>query len=260
MQDKIRVLFFDVDGTLLGPNRRSLDDTLLDAFQAARAKGIKLVVSTGRKPQELGILSSYQFDAYATLNGQVCFDGEGNVLRLNPVPRADVAKLVEILEEDPFACCFIELERSYMNMMNEQAATLYRQVSVTAPPIEDMHQALHNDIYQMNFFISREHEEKVLKQLPGVMARRWSSLHSDIIARSNGKRDGVEAILSHLGLKKQHAMSFGDGENDIEMFEATAISVAMGGASELVKSSASIITSCYDEDGVVRAMAQMGVI
>ncbi len=255
----IKILFFDADGTLIGPNFPVMSKKTVEALNRAREKGVKLVLTTGRTTQELEILSYFTFDAYCLMNGQVCYAGDA-VLRLNPVPREDVRALVEILTEDPFPCAFVELNRCYINHLSEHAQRLYSMVNSPFPPVMNPREALTGDIYQMNFFTTPEREEAALKRMPGTMSRRWSSIHSDIIARSGGKKDGVEAALKHFGLTRDQAASFGDGENDLDMFEATRYSFAMGNASDAVKAGATHVTGRFDEDGVVSAMIELKVI
>jgi hydroxymethylpyrimidine pyrophosphatase-like HAD family hydrolase len=49
-------------------------------------------------------------------------------------------------------------------------------------------------------------------------------------------------------------MALGDGENDIEMLQLAAVSVAMGNAGAKVKGAAGFETASNDEDGVAQAI------
>ncbi len=49
-------------------------------------------------------------------------------------------------------------------------------------------------------------------------------------------------------------MAFGDGENDLTMLRHAGIGVAMGSASDFVKSQADYTTGTVDEDGVFSAL------
>lgn len=52
-----------------------------------------------------------------------------------------------------------------------------------------------------------------------------------------GKGRGVTKVLEYFGLKTSEAMAFGDGNNDLEMFQALDYCVAMGNGSEDLKKS-----------------------
>ena len=55
-------------------------------------------------------------------------------------------------------------------------------------------------------------------------------------------------------------MSFGDGENDIEMLEFTNIGIAMGNSDDVVKKSADYVTASVDEEGIEKALEHYKVI
>ena len=52
-------------------------------------------------------------------------------------------------------------------------------------------------------------------------------------------------------------MAIGDNDNDIEMLETAGISVAMGNASDNIKSISDYIVSSNDNDGVFEAINQI---
>ena len=53
---------------------------------------------------------------------------------------------------------------------------------------------------------------------------------------------------------------FGDGKNDIDMFEYTKISFAMGNAEDDVKKAADYVTDDIDEDGLYNALKYFEII
>lgn len=61
----------------------------------------------------------------------------------------------------------------------------------------------------------------------------------------------------HLGLRPAEVVTFGDAENDIEMFRISGASVAMGQADERTKAAATAVTARNDEAGVARAVERL---
>ena len=64
------------------------------------------------------------------------------------------------------------------------------------------------------------------------------------------KSTGVEKVVEHLGLKPENVMVFGDGLNDLELFDYAGISVAMGISHDKIKEKADYITKRLEEDGI----------
>jgi hypothetical protein len=72
---------------------------------------------------------------------------------------------------------------------------------------------------------------------------------------SKGK--ALARACEHLGLSPLQVISFGDAENDIEMFRISGASVAMGQADERTKAAATSVTARNDEAGVARAVERL---
>lgn len=63
-------------------------------------------------------------------------------------------------------------------------------------------------------------------------------------------------MQKHYQIDQQHTISFGDGGNDIDMFKASSISVAMENATNEVKAHAKYLTSSNNDDGVYQFLYQ----
>ena len=68
------------------------------------------------------------------------------------------------------------------------------------------------------------------------------------------KRHGAERLIQMLGHSKDETIGIGDGHNDIPLFEAVGLGVAMGDAPDEVKQLADYVTTSLSEDGVAVAL------
>lgn len=75
-----------------------------------------------------------------------------------------------------------------------------------------------------------------------------------ITAKAANKGEALLASCQHLGIQPAQVITFGDAENDIEMFKVSGASVAMGQASDAVKAAATAVTAANTEDGVAQAI------
>jgi hydroxymethylpyrimidine pyrophosphatase-like HAD family hydrolase len=65
----------------------------------------------------------------------------------------------------------------------------------------------------------------------------------------------VAAYLSaHLGVPAAAIATIGDQPNDVLMFKRSGLSIAMGNASDQVKSQADVTTDSYKDEGFAKAM------
>lgn len=110
----------------------------------------------------------------------------------------------------------------------------------------------------LNKVAAAHHPEKLDAQLPEIRAaledQFWLGVTSpgwlEIMPKGVTKGNALTALMKTLGISKEEAMAFGDGENDIEMLEAVKYGVAMENALEHVKSYACKVCPNNNHDGI----------
>ena len=63
-----------------------------------------------------------------------------------------------------------------------------------------------------------------------------------------------------LGILPEEMMAFGDAQNDMDMIEYAGIGIAMGNAEESLKEIADYVTTDVDDDGVLNALKEYGIL
>ena len=170
------------------------------------------------------------------------------------------ALLVSAAAGNAFSCIFLEGRDMYLNCVNGYTLQFLKDLSIDLPPIGDPRRALEGELYQAVTFLDREHEHLLLSRAPHLKTTRWHPNFLDVIPATGGKDRGMDAILDHFGLTPGQAMAFGDGENDLSMLLHAGIGVAMGTASQYVKSQADFSTASVDEEGIPRALRHFGLL
>lgn len=103
-----RAIFFDIDGTLLGRDKRMPPSTL-HALKKAREMDVLLFVATGRvTPMTYFLRDYFDFDGFAAMTGQYCFDKNGKVLHTLAIDPEDIRLLMQLQKEEPFPCLIAE--------------------------------------------------------------------------------------------------------------------------------------------------------
>ena len=127
-------------------------------------------------------------------------------------------------------------------------------------PHSDFKDVIDKEIYQMTVFITEEIEREVAAQMLGSEFNRWYPTFADITAKGNTKAHGIGIIMDSIGMPHEASVAFGDGGNDVPMLEKAAIGVAMGNATDEVKSHARMVTDTVDNDGIAKALAKLNLI
>jgi Cof subfamily protein (haloacid dehalogenase superfamily) len=259
----IRSLFFDIDGTLVSFKTHAIPDSTIAALTAAKAKGVKIFISTGRPMAIINNLNAIEhlIDGYMTTNGALCFVGENEVCS-HPIPKDDVNILIEDSMKNNYSCIIVG--RKDFAVLNPQdiVIKIFRgQLNVTniteTKPVDEV---LSGDVFQLTPFFNVAHEQTIMPKLTNCVSGRWNPAFTDITAIEADKGKGLEAIADFEHINISETMAFGDGGNDIAIIKKAGIGVAMGNANPELKEVADYITSSVDEDGVKNALLHYGVI
>jgi Cof subfamily protein (haloacid dehalogenase superfamily) len=257
----IKAAFFDIDRTLLSHATNSVPASAKYALEELRRRGVLVFVATGRDItvlRQMKPLQDIAFDGAITLNGQFCFDRNG-IIYANPIPRSDIALLLSHLEDHPIPCGFIEAEQMYMNFHNERVWRVHKAIHSAPPALGDLRRGYDHDIFQILLYLTDD-ELAGLPPLPHVKSTKWHDGGIDMIPSNGGKAIGIQKVLEHYGIGKSETIAFGDGDNDVDMFHAVEISVAMGNACDAVKAEANYVTTDVDEDGIYNALKHFALI
>jgi Cof subfamily protein (haloacid dehalogenase superfamily) len=89
---------------------------------------------------------------------------------------------------------------------------------------------------------------------------RWHENSVDIIPNPGSKAQTILALAKKVGIKPENIVTFGDGNNDIEMLNLAGTGVAMGNAANHVKDAANLVTDTNDQDGIYKALRQLELV
>lgn len=256
----IKAIFFDVDGTLVSHESKSVPHSARVALEQLREKGIKVFLATGRHIHELKEMPTQgmDFDGYVILNGQIGLNEDKNMIFSNPFEKEDVEGLLQIFQKKEYPFVLVNKDGHYMNFVNELVEAAMAGVSTAVPPIKEYEG---EELYQATVFILPSEDEVFTRILPkGCKLARWGIHGADIIAAEGGKAIGMKFFGEALGILPEEMMAFGDAQNDMDMMEYAGIGVAMGNGEESLKEIADYVTTDVDDDGVLRALQHFGIL
>jgi Cof subfamily protein (haloacid dehalogenase superfamily) len=256
-----KLIFFDIDGTLVN-HEKQLPDSTKKAIYRLQELGHKIAIATGRAPfmfQDL--LKELNITTYVSLNGQYVMD-EGEVVYTNPLDKEELHRLTcsSADVKNPIVHENHEAMRSnvkYHTYIEEGIGSL----KIKDEPIYDPDHYKENEVYQSLLFCTEE-EEKV--HFKGKYQKfefvRWHEYSVDVLPKGGSKAKGIKELVKYLELSMDDVYAFGDGLNDIEMLKFVKNSVAMGNAHDEVKKVAKYVTAHVDQDGILKGLELVGLL
>ena len=74
------------------------------------------------------------------------------------------------------------------------------------------------------------------------------------------KGTGFTKIMNRLSVSRDDVIAIGDSATDIPLFKVAKTSIALGNASDLVKSEATMVVSSHAGDGVLEALDKLAPV
>ena len=256
---KIKIAFFDVDGTLIDMERKKITLNTVRALQGLQARGVKLCIASGRSPMLLPKIEGVEFDALLAYNGSYCYTND-RVLHSDPLSKRDVRAILDNAARLGRPVCAATKDRLSPNGMDADLRTYFGFGSFVPEPDPEFDRVVQGEIYQIMLSCKPGEYGTILQGTENAKMAAWWDRAVDIVPADSGKGAGIRAVLEAFRLTKEEAIAFGDGDNDLEMLRAVGTGVAMGNASDGLKAMASAVCGDVKADGIYHYCLETGII
>lgn len=258
--DKIKIVFFDIDGTLVDMSKKRITPKTLEALNRLKEKGILICIATGRAPITLPRFDGITFDAFLTFNGSLCYNSTQDIFR-NPIPSDDVKTIIQNAASIGRPVSVASRTALAANGMEQDLIDYYSIVNLSVEISETFDQIIErDDIYQIMLGCRENEYDALLRNAPGARITAWWDRAADIIPAGGSKGIGIKKILEYYQIAPSEAMAFGDGNNDIEMIQTVGHGIAMANASPELKAAACDVCGHAAEDGIYYYLKDRGLI
>jgi len=269
----IRLLAVDIDGTLLD-SRGSLPDAHRTALGDAAARGVSIVLATGRSFHFTRPIAEILGLPVVLLvnNGAVVKQIDGTTAMRHLLARETALQVLAQTRafEDSVAVVFdrpderqIVFER--MDWSHPHRRGYYEKNSAFIASAASLPASIDEDPIQVMFNGSVEAMRTLAADLRALpQADRFSVAVTEYEARDfslvdvNAAGCSKGATLARwaaaLGVPREAVMAVGDNLNDLEMLEFAGVAAVMGNAADIVKERGFHLTAPNDEGGLAQAV------
>ncbi|MFT7688763.1 MAG: Cof subfamily protein (haloacid dehalogenase superfamily) [Candidatus Azotimanducaceae bacterium] len=260
---RYKALAIDLDGTLLVGDDLSTQNR--EAVQRARDAGLEIIIATARWRQMAeGIAAQLGIEKpiIAASGAQVYIPKDKIDIFDHRLPDDFIKELYEL--------CNISRCIATVTIDTDVILKLDGQPDLSLLPDEMVWvKQLDTNLHKQPR-IAAIQGSGVVKEIKEVLGPRYKDavniydsigpngkLVITITAAAANKGKALLACCQHLDIDPQSVVTFGDAENDIEMFKVSGASVAMGQAADFIKRAATHVTADNTEHGVASAIDRL---
>ncbi|MEG0264853.1 MAG: HAD family hydrolase [Erysipelotrichaceae bacterium] len=257
----IKVIFFDIDGTIYTHDTHVMIPSTVEAFYKLKENGYKICIATSRCRSEVANMPSlfhdFDFDGYVFNGGASIYDHD-TLIDAHYIPSKVIYKLIELQKEKVFDMRYATDDSDFQHKkITQEYLDVFFYLYLNVPVIK----AYDNDLVP-NILLHGTYEvlEEVAKTLDDVSFVFDDKSVLEVTPLGVGKHLGIETLAKHWGYTMEQVMVFGDGFNDISMLKAAGVSIATGNAQQAAKDVANYVCKDIKEDGVYLFLKEQKMI
>jgi hydroxymethylpyrimidine pyrophosphatase-like HAD family hydrolase len=275
-----RLLALDIDGTLLGGDK-TISRRNLDAVEAARRAGVRVVLITGRRyPAARRVAAQLGRGVPLVLHHGALVvepeperdhEGAPQVLRCLPLAREAVLEAISLgraVGADPVAHCgFLGEGRLVVAQIaadNEMLLGYVDRGRRDRVQVGDLERDLPEDVVQVMFAGRLPQMLDLYPRLVsglGARAKVERTLYPaigmgflDVLHPRVGKGEALTFLRERWDIRREETVAIGDNWNDHDMLTAAGRGLVMGNAEQALKELGLEVLPTNDEDGVAVAI------
>ncbi|MGL5575688.1 MAG: HAD family hydrolase [Sarcina sp.] len=260
------IVFFDVDGTLIDC-RKGIEEPsqkTKDAIKKLRENGYLTILATGRPMSFLAEpLLTLGLDGYITSNGTY-IELNSEAIFDDAIQKDVMDTIIDELNKERIDYLLEGQSKSYINSFETPGSK--KVLDGFALPLENITDEWHKDEISISKIVIIDDGQATFKDFmlkydnDFVFMQHPGQTSYDMYRKGCTKAYGIKHLIEKLEIPVEKTYAFGDGENDIEMFELVAHGIAMGDSHKDLLPHAYDKTDSVADEGIYNALVKMEMI
>ncbi len=266
MNSDKKILFFDIDGTLLTPHPFTVPESAKRALTKAREQGHLAFINSGRTmamiPREIKELG---FDGYVCGCGsQIYMDGQ--LLYSSTIPNELCRETIKTVRQCKVAAFFECSDKIlYDGCATAQSSVIERLKQTVSVEDLSLYDPQKEKTYTFDKFLAFLQPDSDRESFKAFCEENFVYFdhgnHTYEVTQKNcSKATGIRFLLHHLGLPLESSYAFGDSTNDLPMLKYAGNSIAMGNAMDEILPYCTYQTTDITDNGIYNALSHFGLM
>lgn len=256
-----KYFFFDIDGTLTSTKKRGeVLESTINCIKELEAKGHFVALATGRAH-----FRAKEFADQIGIKNMVCEGGNGlfingELTSYEPLNQ-ELARSICLEAVDKGIGLAVSLDDTRIryskdDSFGEVVGDVGDFMDVVIDPLLDYGKL---DGIRRIFLALRVEDESMMESIKEIGFMRYADRPFGLV-EPDDKFKGIRKMMEYLNADVCDVIVFGDGLNDLKMFQEAPMKIAMGNAIDELKALATFVTKESDEGGIAYACKHFGWI
>ena len=259
------IIFFDIDGTIVTEDERSLiPESTRAAIAETRRRGNLTFINTGRTLFNIGDrVKKLGFDGFICGCGTY-IEYQGEPVFYHTQEQSFCRRIAEIMRECRVSPVYEHKDGYFFDEKAEMNEGLRYFMDVFVDKNVDVTGRVEDENFSFDKFVIWANKASDMERFNSEISPYFSIINRgggfyENVPLGYSKATAIHMILEKLNIPIENAYAIGDSMNDLPMLEAVPNSIAMGG-SEKIYPYVSYITTPIEEDGIANALSHFGLI
>jgi len=235
-----RLAVFDMDDTLLGPDKRISAENRL-ALNRLRAAGVEVVIASGRFQANLAIFEEgLGFRGWIISSGGavVSHAATGEVIHEITVPQDLALELFDRGRKAGISLIGYHKSGIFCDAQTEWTALYLRRTGQV--PIADIPALIDTGLQKLIWITASERIAELTPRMQDEYRGRLYAVNTEhemleFLSPQVNKALAIQVLAKRLDIPREQIIAFGDGNNDVPLLEWAGMSVAMAHGREAAR-------------------------
>ena len=258
----IKLFLTDLDGTLL-PTGQKVSQKNIQAVQDMVKAGIIFTIATGRMYcASIEIAKSLGVDVpIITYNGALIKSVSGEIFYTNYLEPKIISDITNFFQQNDWYLQNYSNDNLFYPKYNDYSKFYENSIGVYGKAIgwNEMNLSTENVPKLLSITDNVDETERRIKIINEKFGDKVNAIRSipifvEIIPKNISKATAAKFLAKKFNINDDEVMAIGDSNNDLPMLKSFNHSVAMGNASDEIKSVCEFVTDTCDNDGFAKAV------
>ncbi|HXB65144.1 MAG TPA: Cof-type HAD-IIB family hydrolase [Solirubrobacteraceae bacterium] len=260
----IKLVLSDVDGTLV-TRAKELTPRAIEAVRCLREAGIMFALTSSRPPRGLAMFVEplALSTPLGAFNGGAMVNPDLTVIEQRAIPGELVGEAISLLESFALSAWVYRGEEWYVRDLHGPRVERESHTVQFAPTLVEGFEGMRDGVAKIvgvsdnHDAVARAASAAAERFGARLSASRSQPYYLDITHPDANKGSVVRFLSARYGIPAQEIATIGDAGNDVAMFAASGLPIAVGNATPEVQRAARLVSTSNEEDGFANAVERL---